>query len=104
MKNLDSFIKSLRNNFNKKFKLNLTNNEKEINLDGKSLDDNGLKYLCTFFDFKNLEVVNLKGNKINNIESVKDLRSFKLQKIDLNENQIEDFKPLENLEAKNLDI
>ena len=49
-----------------------------------------------------MEVLNLKQNKINNIETVKNLKSFNLQKIDLSENKIEDFKPLQNLETKKL--
>ena len=103
LKNIDKIKqKIILDKFNKKFSVDITGNEKEINLEGKSLDDKDLKALCTIC-FKNLEVLNLKNNNINNIEPVKNLRSSNLQKIDLSENQIEDFKALQDLQTKKLE-
>ena len=101
LKNIDLLKKKLLDIFNKKYKVHISEDDKEINLEGKSLNDTDLKALCTIY-FKNLEVLNLKNNEINNIGPVKNLRSSNLQKIDLSDNQIEDLKPLQDLETKKL--
>ena len=101
LKNIDSLKLKLLYNFNQKFNVNLTGNEKEIDLNGKSLNDSDLKALCSIY-FKNLEVLKLKNNKINNIESVKNLKSNNLKEIDFSENQIEDIKPLQDLGTNKL--
>ena len=102
LKKIDLLQKKLLDNFNKKFKVHINAEDKEINLDGKSLNDTDLKALCTIY-FKNLKVLNLKNNKINNIEPIKNLRASNLQNIDLSENQIENLKPLQDLETKKLE-
>ena len=101
LKNIDSLKLKLLYNFNQKFNVNLTGNEKEIDLTGKSLNNTDLEALCSIY-FKNLEKLKLKNNNINNIESVKNLKSSNLKEIDLSENQIEDIKPLQDLGTNKL--
>ena len=101
LKDIDLLKIKILDNFNKKFNVNLTGNEKEIDLIGKSLNDTDLKALCSIY-FKNLEVLKLKKNKINNIEPVKNLKSRNLKEIDLSQNKIEDLKPLQDLETRKL--
>lgn len=86
---------------NIKLNVNLTGNEKKIDLNNKNIDDSLLILLCSI-DFPNLEEINLRENNISNFEPLKDIKNLK--NIDLSFNKIEDITPLKKISESNKEI
>ena len=80
---------------NDKFEVNLSKEVKNINLNGKKVNNFDLKFL-SLIHFKNLEELDLGNNNISNIEPIENLSSNNLNKINLSNNQIKNIEPLKN--------
>lgn len=84
-----------------KYKIKLSENDEEINLENKKIDDRAIK-LISKIDFKNLKIINLSNNTIKNIEPFKNMNLNHLRKIDLSLNEIENIKVFEKLDLPEL--
>lgn len=93
--------KSAIENFNKKYKMSLTGNEKEVSLKNKGLNDEDVKVFSMIY-FKNLKDLDLSENKIKDINFFKDMNTSNLEYLNLGHNQIEVIQILENLNLQNL--
>jgi surface protein len=80
---------------NQKLKISLNGKEKIIDLNNKGIGTIELE-LLTGVKFVNLEELHLKDNNIDKLDSLKDLYSPKLKKLDLSNNKINDIKPLKD--------
>ena len=88
--------------FNKKFKLNLTdNNLKKLDLNNKKLGEDVLEYL-TKLDLKDLQKLYLGNNDLSNIQQLANTKFPKLQKLSLVENKISDINILEKVRYDDL--
>ena len=79
--------KRLLNEFNTKYHTTLNGNEVFIELNNKNLGDDGLELLSKIH-FKNLEILNVKGNNISNMAPVANLCTAKTKKLGLSHNKI----------------
>ena len=100
---LDSLKNKVLEQFNVKFKVNLTGEEIKINLSGKNICDLDLKKLCSG-KFPYLKDLNLSHNQISNTEPLQDLNTNNLKKIDLSYNLIEKVNPLGKVFDKNQNL
>lgn len=98
---LNDLEQKVLNFLNIKLNMNLTGNEKKIDLNNKNIDDSLLILLCSI-DFPNLEEINLRENNISNFEPLKDIKNLK--NIDLSFNKIEDITPLKKISESNKEI
>ena len=103
-KELERTIK-LRNNaiqeFNNKYKEDITGNEEKLILRKKGLTDCALEILSRVKFFK-LKEIDLSFNKIKNIEYLKNYYSAFLEYLSLNDNEIEDITTLSHMILTNL--
>ena len=96
-------------NFNKKFKTSLTINAGKIKLENYSLGDEGLKMLCKI-QFTNLKELNLCNNNISDISCIYKLlnnNTTSIEKINLKNNKIENINVFNGLnlpQLKELDL
>jgi hypothetical protein len=86
--------KRLLNEFNTKYHTTLNGNEVFIELNNKDLGDDGFELLSKIH-FKNLEILNVKGNNISNMAPVANLCTAKTKKLGLSFNKLNNIKVLE---------
>ena len=85
--------KRLLKEFNTKYKTSLTGNEVFIELNNKELGDSGFELLSKIH-FKNLEILNIKGNNITKIDPLAKLCTEKTKKLGLSFNKLNDINVL----------
>ena len=89
--------------FNQRFNVNVRDNEiSELDLINKNIGDEGLKNLCKI-NFNKLEILNLSGNNISDINILKIAKFKGLKELNLNNNKISDMKVLENIQFHKLE-
>ena len=71
--------KKLLNEFNTKYHTSLNGNKVFIELNNKELGDSGFELLSRIH-FKNLEILNVKGNNISNLAPLANLCNAKIKK------------------------
>jgi len=81
---------------NKKFKINLKEDEKELNLSNINLEPEDFKIL-SILDFSNIEKLNLSSNKLNDMSVLNYLNLSETKIIDLSKNEIENPEFLKQL-------
>lgn len=103
-KNLEKNIK-IRNKsieeFNKKFKMSLKGNEKEISLQSLGLKDSDF-YLFSKISFSNLRDLNVSHNQIKDISPIRSMDTSNLEYLIINDNKIENIEVLESLNLSSL--
>ena len=97
LKEQNNAIKELQD----KYEIKLSENDEEINLENKNIDDKILE-LISKINFKNLKKLNLSYNKIKYIEPLKYMNLNHLRKMDLSFNKIENISIFEELDLPEL--
>ena len=87
--------------FNKKYNLNFQKDTTNINLICMKIGNEGLKDLCQL-KFKELKELDLKYNKIRDINILEKVNLKKLEKLNLYHNKILDINILEKIKLKEL--
>ena len=100
---LEEQIKSNRNNaldyLNKKLKIKLKKDEKELDLSNTNLEPEDFKIL-SILDLSNIEKINLSSNKLKDMSVLKYLNLSEIKIIDLSNNEIENPEFLKQLSGQ----
>ena len=100
---LEEQIKSNRNNaldyLNKKLKIKLKKDEKELDLSNTNLETEDFKIL-SILDLSNIEKINLSSNKLKDMSVLKYLNLSEIKIIDLSNNEIENPEFLKQLSGQ----
>jgi len=100
---LEEQIKSNRNNaldyLNKKLKIKLKKDEKELDLSNTNLEPEDFKIL-SILDLSNIEKINLSSNKLKDMSVLKYLNLSEIKIIDLSNNEIENPEFLKRLSGQ----
>ena len=104
---LEEKIKSNKNNaleyLNKKLKIKLKEDEKELDLSNTNLEPEDFKIL-SILDLSNIEKINLSSNKLKDMSLLNNLNLSEIKIIDLSNNEIENPEFLKQLSGQALKL
>ena len=102
LEKINMFEKKIINILNDKYTINLSGEERILNLNNKNIGNKDFDLLC-LVQFKNLEEINIEKNNISDISPLRHINP-KVKKLNLSFNKINNINVFEDISKKNKDL